>query len=53
MAAEWGEYRYHVPAAFLRPGTNAITLSFPRVDDRPREVRRSAAVASLAVAPAP
>jgi hypothetical protein len=49
MTAGWGEYGYHVPAAFLRPGTNAVTLSFQRAADRPREVRRSAAVAAVAL----
>jgi hypothetical protein len=53
MTAGWGEYRYHVPAAFLRPGTNQATLSIQRPGDRRREVRRSAAISSLVVDPGP
>jgi hypothetical protein len=40
-----------VPEAFVRPGTNVLTLAFRRPDGTAREVRRSAAIATVALSP--
>ena len=52
MTPGWSEYRFDVPEALVRTGTNVVTLAFRRPDGARREVRRSAAVATFSVAPA-
>ncbi len=49
MTPGWAEYRFDVPEGLVRPGTNVVTLAFRRPDGPRREVRRSAAIASLTV----
>jgi hypothetical protein len=49
MTPGWAEYRFDVPEELVRAGTNVVTLAFRRPDGPRREVRRSAAVASLTV----
>ena len=49
MTPGWSEYRFDVPEALVRAGTNVVTLAFRRPDGPRREVRRSAAIASLTV----
>jgi hypothetical protein len=53
MRPEWADYRFHVPAGAVRPGTNALGLRFDRAPvyhrvrgAGPREVR-PAAVSTL------
>jgi hypothetical protein len=49
MRAEWADYRFHVPAAAVVPGTNVLVLRFDRGPvyhrvrgEGPREVRPAA-----------
>ena len=49
MKPEWGDYRFHVPAGVVRPGTNVFALRFDRGPvyhrvrgEGPREVRPAA-----------
>jgi hypothetical protein len=49
MTPGWAEYRFEVPEGLVRTGTNVVTLAFRRPDGSRREVRRSAAIASLTV----
>jgi hypothetical protein len=50
MAPGWSDYSFEVPAG-TRSGTSSLVLRFARPDGPPREVRRSAAVASVTLAP--
>jgi hypothetical protein len=50
MTSGWSEYRFDVPEELVHAGTNVVTLSFRRPDGPRREVRRSAAIASLTIA---
>jgi hypothetical protein len=49
MAAGWSTYRFDVPDAQVRTGTNVITIAFRRAGVARREVRRSAALGSVTV----
>lgn len=49
MTPGWAEYRFDVPEEVVRAGTNVVTLAFRRPDGPRREVRRSAALATLTV----
>ena len=51
MAPGWADYRFEVPEEIVRAGTNVVTLSFRRPDGPRREVRRSAALATVTVSP--
>lgn len=53
MTAGWADYRFDVPAALVRSGTNVLTVDVRRPGDRPREVRRSAAIAAVGLRPNP
>ena len=49
MAPGWGEYRFDIQEGLPRPGTNVLSLSFRRGDGTGREVRRSAAIATVTI----
>jgi hypothetical protein len=51
MAPGWAEYRFEIPEHLVRAGTNVVTLSFRRPDAPRPVVRRSAALATLTLAP--
>jgi hypothetical protein len=48
MTPGWSAYEFEVPGGLVRSGTNVLTVTLRRPGDRPREVRRSAAIATLA-----
>jgi hypothetical protein len=49
MVAGWSTYRFDVPEAQVRTGTNVITIAFRRAGDARREVRRSAAIGAMVI----
>jgi hypothetical protein len=51
MTPGWSGYDFEVPGGIVRSGTNVLTVTLRRPGDRPREVRRSAALSQVRLAP--